>query len=317
METRKLIICRGIQGSGKSTFAKQWCHEDPEHRVRFNNDDIRNMLGDYWVSNREVVVTAMKKQFIATSMKKGYDIVVDNMNLNPKEVEYFSSYIKAHNDTIEELRSEGKLDPKDDFKYELEFKDFFIPVEECIRRDAMRPYPIGEKVIKDTWRRYRDFIIQEDIKNMLKRSPKHVDGGRPVILVDMDATLCLNTTGRPYFGEGAAEGMLDDVAIEGTCMLVRRMYEKCKVFIVTGREGTPEVIAATKKWLAKHDIKVDDLFFRPVKDYSPGADCKKKIYEDNIKDKYNVQFVLEDNYKCVKMWREQGLVCLQPNEGKF
>lgn len=25
----------------------------------------------------------------------------------------------------------------------------------------------------------------------------------------------------------------------------------------------------------------------------------------------------EDNYKCVKMWREQGLVCLQPNEGKF
>lgn len=57
--------------------------------------------------------------------------------------------------------------------------------------------------------------------------------------------------------------------------------------------------------------------FRPVKDYSPGADCKKKIYKDNIEGKYNVQFVLEDNYKCVKMWREQGLLCLQPNEGKF
>lgn len=48
MDKRVLIICRGIQGSGKSTWAKQWCHEDPEHRVRFNNDDIRNMLGDYW-----------------------------------------------------------------------------------------------------------------------------------------------------------------------------------------------------------------------------------------------------------------------------
>lgn len=45
MDKRVLIICRGIQGSGKSTWAKQWCHEDPEHRVRFNNDDIRNMLG--------------------------------------------------------------------------------------------------------------------------------------------------------------------------------------------------------------------------------------------------------------------------------
>lgn len=54
-ETRQLVICRGIQGSGKSTWAKQWCHEDPEHRVRFNNDDVRNMLGDYWVPNRENV----------------------------------------------------------------------------------------------------------------------------------------------------------------------------------------------------------------------------------------------------------------------
>lgn len=33
MGTRKLIICRGIQGSGKSTWAKQWCHEDPKHRA--------------------------------------------------------------------------------------------------------------------------------------------------------------------------------------------------------------------------------------------------------------------------------------------
>lgn len=43
----KIILCRGIQGSGKTTWAKQWTLEDPEHRVRFNNDDIRNMLGKY------------------------------------------------------------------------------------------------------------------------------------------------------------------------------------------------------------------------------------------------------------------------------
>jgi hypothetical protein len=264
------------------------------------------MLGDYWVPNREKVVTATYNTVLAYGMEKGYNIVVDNMNLNPKTCAELEKMVKDFNENYTY-----------DWKYEVEYKDFFIPVDECIRRDAMRPNPIGEKVIKATWRRYRDFIIQEDIKSMLKKSPKHVDGGRPVILVDMDATLCLNTTGRPYFGEGAAEGMLDDIAIEGTCMLVRRMYEKCKVFIVTGREGTPEIIAATKKWLAKHDVVVDELFFRSVKDYSPGADCKKKIYEDNIKGKYNVQFVLEDNYKCVKMWREQGLVCLQPNEGKF
>lgn len=52
----KIVLCRGIQGSGKTTWAKQWVLEDPEHRVRFNNDDIRNMLGKYWVTSREHLV---------------------------------------------------------------------------------------------------------------------------------------------------------------------------------------------------------------------------------------------------------------------
>jgi predicted kinase len=306
VETKKLIICRGIQGSGKSTWAKQWCHEDPENRIRFNNDDIRNMLGDYWVPNREKVVTATYNTVLAYSMEKGYNIVVDNMNLNPKTCAELEKMVKDFNENYTY-----------DWKYEIEYKDFWIPVDECVRRDAKREHPIGEKVIRQTWRRYKDFIIHEEIMAAKARTLIQDTNLPAAIIVDMDATLCLNTSGRPYYGEGAAEGMLDDVAIEGTCALVRRMYEKCKVFIVTGREGTPEIIAATKKWLAMHDIAVDELFFRPVKDYSPGADCKKKIYKDNIEGKYNVQFVLEDNYKCVKMWREQGLLCLQPNEGKF
>ena len=304
METRKLIICRGIQGSGKSTWAKQWCHEDPKHRVRFNNDDIRNMLGDYWVPDREKLVTEAKANMITFALITGYDVVVDNMNLNPKE----DMWIRTLCTNIEKDKG---------IHIDIEYKDFFIPVEECIRRDAMRPNPIGEKVIKDTWRRYRNFIIQQNINEMLSKRPEHVDGARPAILVDMDATLCLNTTGRPYYGEGAAEGMLNDIAVEGICNLVKTLYEKRTIFIITGREGTPEIIEATKKWLDSNGIKVDGLFFRPVKDYSPGAECKKKIYEDNIRGKYNVEFVLDDNYKCVEMWREQGLVCLQPNEGKF
>lgn len=152
---------------------------------------------------------------------------------------------------------------------------------------------------------------------MLKNKAEHVDGGRPVILVDMDATLCLNTSGRPFYGENSASGMLEDTPVEEICRLVRQMGEHCLVFIVTGREGTTEVVDATKEWLKKNEIPSDAMFFRPVGDYSPGPDCKRRIYEENIKGKYNVQFVLDDSSKCVKMWREQGLVCLQPNEGKF
>mgnify|MGYP003455142708 FL=1 len=48
----KLILTRGIQGSGKTTWARQWVAEDPDSRVRINNDDLRNMLGNYWVVGR-------------------------------------------------------------------------------------------------------------------------------------------------------------------------------------------------------------------------------------------------------------------------
>lgn len=154
----KIILCRGIQGSGKTTFAKQWVLEDPEHRVRFNNDDIRNMLGKYWVPSREQLVLELKKQFIRSSMLAGYDIVIDNMNLNPKEVEFYKTYIEEHNRIMKKLDEETKLSFKDDTKYRLEFKDFFTPLQECIERDSKRPNPIGEEVIKKTYEKYKDII---------------------------------------------------------------------------------------------------------------------------------------------------------------
>ena len=54
---KTILILRGLQGSGKTTFAKEWVNKDPESRVRFNRDDIRNMLGKYWVPKRESLIT--------------------------------------------------------------------------------------------------------------------------------------------------------------------------------------------------------------------------------------------------------------------
>lgn len=145
METRKIILTRGIQGSGKSTWAKQWVLEDPEHRVRFNNDDIRNMLGKYWVPSRENLVSTIKMNFLIQATNFGYDIIIDNMNLNPKEVTFYKEFINSYN----------KRDH--DKEYELEFKDFKTPLEVCIERDSKRENPIGAGVITTTYNRYKDF----------------------------------------------------------------------------------------------------------------------------------------------------------------
>ena len=148
----KVILCRGIQGSGKTTWAKQWVLEDPEHRVRFNNDDIRNMLGKYWVPSREGLVKNLKNTFLWSSMSHGFDIVIDNMNLNPKELEYYNEVLDHWNHFEGIIPNEVKL------KYELEIKNFFTPLQECIERDSKRPNPIGEEVIRKTYERYKDIL---------------------------------------------------------------------------------------------------------------------------------------------------------------
>lgn len=140
----KIVLCRGIQGSGKTTWAKQWVLEDPEHRVRFNNDDIRNMLGKYWVTSREHLVSDIKKDFMVSAMEFGYDIVVDNINFNPKEIEYYENLVDS---TLGYMNC-----------YSLEYKDFFIPLEVCIERDSKRENPIGEEVIRKTYERYKSII---------------------------------------------------------------------------------------------------------------------------------------------------------------
>lgn len=151
MIKRKILILRGLQGSGKSTFAKQWVSESPETRVRFNRDDIRNMLGTYWVPSRESLIDSIYWETLSAATAAGYDIVVDNMNLNEK-------YIKEIEEFVEETNL--WLDSSEvDFRYEVEVKEFFhVPLQTCIDRDAQRENPVGERVIRSTFNKYKSKI---------------------------------------------------------------------------------------------------------------------------------------------------------------
>ena len=56
---------------------------------------------------------------------------------------------------------------------------------------------------------------------------------------------------------------------------------------------------------------------RPEGNNEKDSIIKKRIYEDHIKGKFNVEFVLDDRNQVVEMWRELGLTCLQVAEGDF
>ena len=147
----ELIILQGIQGSGKTTWAKNWVKEDPKHRVRFNQDDIRNMFGVYWVPSRESLVKTMHNSFLNEAMLEGYDIVLDNMNLNQNTLNEIKEIVEEFNKWI----SLSQID----LHYDIKYQTFFdTPLEECIVRDSKRENPIGENVIRNTYNKYKDVI---------------------------------------------------------------------------------------------------------------------------------------------------------------
>lgn len=305
MATNKLILVQGISGSGKTTWAKQWVEEDPIHRLRLNYDDLRCMLGKYWVPEREPLVLAIFTSALVDAMNNGYDIVIDNMsNLNPKHQQEYEETIKRHN-------------PNSKFKYEIEYKLIDTPVEVCIERDSKRAIPIGEKVIRQQWRKYRDYIIQQSVKEMLDNQIQEDSKLPHCIIVDMDATLCFNTSGRPFYGPGTAEKIINDTPNTNVIDLVKaycREYD-CDLVIITGRDESCR--EETREWLDKYYLDPKMLLMRKIGDFSKGDECKKKLYEEHIKGKYNVDLVFEDSSKVVKMYRDLGLTVLQPNEGKF
>ncbi|QOR59495.1 polynucleotide kinase [uncultured phage cr85_1] len=101
----------------------------------FIDNDIRNMLGKHQAPEREVLVNAMRRQFIVAALKKCYDVVIDG-TLKPHENDFVRRCVKAHNSTVDELRSLGKLSPQDDTRYSIEYKDSIVPLQESIGEDA-------------------------------------------------------------------------------------------------------------------------------------------------------------------------------------
>lgn len=139
-----IILTRGIPGSGKSTWAKTWVEESPLFRIRINWDDIRRMLGVYWVPSREFLLSGMTKILLEDAMSNGYDIVVDNMNLTPKSIEIF-------------------LETAKNYSYKVEYKDFKTPLEECLRRNSLREgdAKIDENVIRNLYEKNKWFYQEK------------------------------------------------------------------------------------------------------------------------------------------------------------
>lgn len=141
----KVIICQGIQGSGKSTWALDYVTKEPTKRVRINRDSIRKMFGKYWVLEREELCNEIEDKAIAYAMVRGFEVVIDDMNLNPKTIKHIKELVL-------------NVDSNADIRYNL----FNTPLTECVtrveKRNASLPKDeqIPISVVLETFDRYKE-----------------------------------------------------------------------------------------------------------------------------------------------------------------
>ena len=141
---KNLIVIQGIPGSGKGYLARQLLKKDKsKETIIVNRDDIRSMLGDYWVPKREGLVTRIELNMIQEGLRSGYDVIVDATNLNPR--------------TIKNLKfiatSEGVAIMFKPIRVSIK-KAFLQMVYRVIKGGRQIPY----KVIKGFYNRYKDTI---------------------------------------------------------------------------------------------------------------------------------------------------------------
>lgn len=137
------------------------------------------------------------------------------------------------------------------------------------------------------------------------------------IICDIDGTLAHMVDRGPFdwkkVGSDEPDFVVWDILLK--YYLTRTSKEWVEIILVSGRDGICR--DETEEWLGMFDIPYDQLFMRPAHNNEKDVVIKQRILDSEIKDKYEVLFVLDDRDQVVEMWRANGLKCLQVAEGKF
>lgn len=289
---KKVIVMRGLPGSGKSTWAKQMVTENPNSYKRINRDDLRMMFDNGYMSNgNEKFIKQVRDVLIIKALTDGKHVIVDDTNLSDKSLVRIEQLVyefnKAHNDEVC-----------------VEVKEMETTLAECIARDEVREKKVGEQVIRKMHRQFFDDAAMYATQ----------DTGLPkAILCDLDGTLALLNGRNPFDASGCDADLLNQPVAN-----VLRSYKQLgyKVLLLSGREDKYK--DPTLRFLQQHGIDYDLLLMRASGDGRKDALIKKEIFDKEIRDKYFIEFILDDRNQVVNMWRDElKLPCFQVYYGDF
>lgn len=297
----KLVVFRGLPGSGKTTLAQQWVAEDRERRARVNRDDLRAMLHQGYVSGDvERAVAKARDALIRALLRRGFDVASDDTNL-PSRV-------------VRDLRRIAVTEGA-----EFEVRDLTdVEVDVCIERDAARDRTVGEQVIRDMYMRFvkgKPFPLPiADEPEDAKVRPYVPDLSLPpAVIVDVDGTVAL-MSGRSPYDESRVHEDRPNVPVVDTVKALRDSGMEI-VFMSARTEGCWD---ATFDWLYEHvGPEFRGPFMRKIGDMRKDSVVKAELFDEEVRDYFNVRLVLDDRDQVVSLWRSLGLPCFQVADGDF
>lgn len=136
------------------------------------------------------------------------------------------------------------------------------------------------------------------------------------VIVDIDGTLALMGDRKPFDWNRVDEDLPNVPIIE----LVQLLGQSGKTLLfVTGR--STEAREKTLEWLHLH-LKLErehiQLIMRRARDFRKDSVVKLELFNQYIRNKYYVEFALDDRNQSVAVWRTSiGIPCLQVADGDF
>lgn len=293
----RLILLRGLPGSGKTTTALRMLEQYGDNALRVNRDDIRAMLfrDRAWEPRQENMVRAVERTIVGLALGK-YEhsvVIVDNLHLSAASIENWRTFVHEFN-TMSDT--------------ELHMQVYYIdtPVEECIIRDASRPKPVGRSVIVG-WALFSGVY--------------HVPPGG-FVLCDLDGTLA-NYDHRihylvdwndksAFFAHMEHDTVYEDIATQ----LRMHLKQHTDIFYVTARDEKYREV--TETWLQKYDLNFHKaLFMRPSWDKRSDIDVKNDMLAKFKEGNYFpvIKAIYEDRPGVVQLYKDLKLPVIVCNDG--